>query len=184
MNLLLGFLEPIDGDILFNDSIANAQKRKEFWKDIAYCRQRTFLIYDKLLKNITLDENHINEGLLKEAIKASGLKELLDKFPEGINHIISENGKNISGGQRKRISIARTLYKNAGLIILDEPFTELDESSGQLILRHLVNLSRQGKMIILTTHDNKYHSYCNKIISLDAIGSKDPANPYARVSGK
>ena len=81
-----------------------------------------------------------------------------------------ENGKNISGGQQQRIAIARALYKNADLVLLDEPFNELDEESEISLLEHFQDLAQKGKLIILITHNKKSLSYCNKIISLDEQG--------------
>ena len=81
--------------------------------------------------------------------------------------MIAENGKNISGGQQQRINIARALYKDAELILLDEPFNELDEASALSLVKHFDQLSSLGKIVIMITHDSKNLSYCNKIISLD-----------------
>lgn len=89
------------------------------------------------------------------------------QFPEGLNKMIMENGKNISGGQQQRITIARALYKNADLILLDEPFNELDEDAEISLLKHFRELAQQGKLVILITHNKKSLSYCTKIISLD-----------------
>ena len=80
--------------------------------------------------------------------------------------MITENGKNISGGQQQRIAIARALYKDADLVLLDEPFNELDEASVVSILGHFREMADAGKIVILVTHDKLSLSYCNKIISL------------------
>ncbi len=92
---------------------------------------------------------------------------IIAQYPEGLEKIITENGKNISGGQRQRIAIARALYKNAGLLILDEPFNELDNNSENKLLLHLQELSHAGTIIILITHNKKSLLFCNTIISLD-----------------
>ena len=81
--------------------------------------------------------------------------------------MISENGKNISGGQQQRIALARALYKQAEVFLLDEPFNELDEASETILLQHFQALARAGKIVIMITHDRKSLSYCNQIISLD-----------------
>ena len=125
------------------------------------------MIYDSIINNITLAENFYDTQRLESAINAAGLRELIDKYPERINKIITEDGKNISGGQRQRIAIARALYKDADLIILDEPFNELDRNSENLFLQHFTELSKQGKIILLITHNKESLSFCNKIISLD-----------------
>jgi ABC-type transport system involved in cytochrome bd biosynthesis fused ATPase/permease subunit len=79
-----------------------------------------------------------------------------------------ESGKDLSGGQRQRIAVARAMYKNADLVILDEPFNELDEKSEHCLLNIFQKLAQAGKLIILITHDKKSLSFCNKILSLDA----------------
>jgi ABC-type bacteriocin/lantibiotic exporter with double-glycine peptidase domain len=114
-----------------------------------------------------LEEEGYNMENLQYALMVSGLDGFIAKLPEGPDKIITENGKNISGGQQQRIAIARALYKKAGLILLDEPFNELDEVSTISLLEHFRELSLTGKIVIMITHDKKSLSYCNKIISLD-----------------
>lgn len=167
VNLLLGFLHADSGSIYINNILTTGAERQQYWKNISYVKQQQLLIYDSIINNITLAENFYDTQKLEDAITASGLRELIDKSSEGINTIISEDGKNISGGQRQRIAIARALYKDAGLIILDEPFNELDRNSENLLLQHFTKLSKQGKIIILITHNKESLSFCNKIISLD-----------------
>ena len=167
VNLLLGFIDIESGNIMFNDTITSADDRKQYWQNIAYVKQQPFLIHESIVKNITLDENDYDVELLNEVIKATGLEQLVNQFPEGMNKLITENGKNISGGQRQRIVIARALYKNANLIILDEPFNELDRASENNLLNYCKQLCAKGKMIILVTHNKESLLYCNKIISLD-----------------
>ena len=81
--------------------------------------------------------------------------------------MVAENAKNISGGQRQRISLARALYRDADLILLDEPFSELDEISEVVLLNHLRQLADNGKIIVMVTHNKKALSFCNKTILLD-----------------
>jgi ABC-type transport system involved in cytochrome bd biosynthesis fused ATPase/permease subunit len=116
-----------------------------------------------------MNEGKRDEQRLKLALEASGLCGLLVKFPSDLQKIITENGRNISGGQRQRIAVARALYKQADLILLDEPFNELDEESELAMLHHFKKLSQTGKMIILVTHNKQSLSFCDKIISLDEI---------------
>jgi ABC-type bacteriocin/lantibiotic exporter with double-glycine peptidase domain len=120
------------------------------------------------LTNITLGHGNYDEERLQEAVKASGMDAVLAQLPKGLHTVITENGKNISGGQRQRIALARAFYKNADLLLLDEPFNELDEAAETRILQYLRTLSQQGKMIVLITHNKNSLSFCSKIISLDA----------------
>ncbi len=169
IHLLLGFLDPCSGIISVNGIIADCIARQQYWKAISYVKQQSFLIHDTILRNITMNEDRCDEDRLIQAVEASGLSGTLIKFPSDLQKIVSENGRNISGGQRQRIAIARALYKEADLVILDEPFNELDEESELAMLRHFKKLSQRGKMIILVTHNKQSLLFCDKIISLDEI---------------
>ena len=167
LNLLLGFLQPAAGEIIINGRPVNSQALKHCWPFISYVRQQGFFIHDTVLRNITLEEEEYNHGNLAAALDVSGLINVLLQFPEGMEKVITENGKNISGGQQQRIAIARALYKNAPIILLDEPFNELDEAATLSLLQHFKELAASGKSVLMITHDKKSLSYCNKIISLD-----------------
>jgi ABC-type bacteriocin/lantibiotic exporter with double-glycine peptidase domain len=167
VNLLLGFLQPTAGCILINNEKLNHGELKNNWPSIAYMRQQSFLIHDSILRNITLDENSFDKEKLEKAIHISGISEMVQSFPEGLNKIIAENGKNISGGQQQRIALARTIYKDADLMLLDEPLNELDEPSQEKILEQLSRLCKNGKTIILISHNRNSISYSTKTIFLD-----------------
>jgi ABC-type bacteriocin/lantibiotic exporter with double-glycine peptidase domain len=166
-NLMLGFLAPSSGGIFFNDASVDKDEIKKYWPSIAYVRQQSFFIHDTILRNITLEEDGHSHENLQLALQISGVDELIEKFPGGLDHFITENGKNISGGQQQRIALARAVYKNVDLVLLDEPFNELDEGSETRLLEHFRVLCGNGKLVIMITHDKKSLAYCNKIISLD-----------------
>ena len=167
LNILLGFLAPQEGNVLINDVSLNKDSLKVYWPSIAYVRQQSFFIHDTLLRNITLEEDNYNKSNLEYAVSVSGLAAFIGEHTSGLDTIITENAKNISGGQQQRIAIARALYKNADMILLDEPFNELDEASEKLLLTHFSELAKQGKIVILITHNKASLTWCNKIISLD-----------------
>lgn len=167
LNLLLGFVEPVSGKIFVNDTAVSKEELKQYWPSIAYVRQQSFFIHDSLLRNVTLQENDHDQKNLQSSLRISGLDAFAATAEEGMEKLITENGKNISGGQQQRIAVARALYKNADLILLDEPFNELDEDAEKALLEHFRELSATGKLVILITHDKRNLSYCTKIISLD-----------------
>ncbi|MGZ3764065.1 MAG: ATP-binding cassette domain-containing protein, partial [Mucilaginibacter sp.] len=133
VNILLGFIEQQDGLISINNKIAAANDRKNYRNRVSYIKQQPFFLHDTVWRNITLQEDSYDERKLNEAICFCGLDLLLDKHPEGRDMIITENGKNISGGQRQRVMLARALYHGFDLLILDEPFGEMDQVSENAI---------------------------------------------------
>ena len=167
LHLLLGFLQPGDGKIYVNDTLVPASELRDYWPSIAYVRQQVFLLHDTLGRNVTLEEQEGDRARLIDALHITGLESWTNEVPGYMDKIITENGRNISGGQHQRIALARALYKDADLILLDEPFNELDQSSVHRLLKHFQTLAQQGKMVIMVTHDGESLAYCNKIVSLN-----------------
>jgi len=167
VNLLLGFLEQDNGTISINSIETNSSDRQRFWDRIAYCKQQSFFINDSILKNITLTEDVYDSSRLENVLSFCGVDNMLGQYPEGINKLITENGKNISGGQKQRLMLARALYHDFDLLILDEPFSELDDVAEKTLLIKLKLLAQKGKMIIMITHNKSSLSFCNKLISLN-----------------
>jgi ABC-type multidrug transport system fused ATPase/permease subunit len=169
INLLLGFLESDKGQIEFNSQALKASERRLFWSKISYLKQDTFIINDTILKNITLDDKDFDKKLLEEAFYASGLDAFISKQEAGIDYVIAENGKNISGGQMQRIGLARAFYKKADVYIFDEAMNELDDESERLILIQLKKLTDQGHIVLLVSHNSRSQIYCNKTITLEDV---------------
>jgi len=164
-NLLLGFLEPDCGSIYLNNKTT---ERQLFRNKISYVKQQPFFINDSIVNNITLTDDNYDLNKLNEVLAFCGIDSFLAEYPEGLQKTIKENGKNISGGQRQRIMLARALYHDFDLLILDEPFSEMHTEAENCILSKLKSLTRQGKMILFITHNKRSLSFCNKIFSLDA----------------
>ena len=130
-------------------------------------KQEPFILHDTILNNITFEEEFHSTELLARAVKATSLEKMMEVPVDGSEWFLRENGKNISGGQRQRIAIARALYKDADLIILDEPFNELDRISENSLLNFFRDLARHGKIVVLITHNAESLAFCDNIISLD-----------------
>jgi ABC-type multidrug transport system fused ATPase/permease subunit len=167
MHILLGFIEQDGGIISINNKIKTATERKDYRNRISYIKQQPFFVHDTVVNNVVLGEEGYDEGRLTEIMTFCGLDTILGQHPEGKELIITENGKNLSGGQRQRIMLARALYYDFDLLILDEPFSEMDQASENDLLNHLQLLAGRGKMIIFITHNKAGLTFCNKIITLD-----------------
>nr|WP_242696372.1 ATP-binding cassette domain-containing protein [Longitalea luteola] len=166
LHILLGFITPQSGRLCINEQPVNTEERKQYWPQIAYVKQQPFFMYDTLLANITLDGQHYHQQRLHKALDTAGISAWMPSLPAGIYTLLTENAKNISGGQRQRIALARALYKEANVLLLDEPFSELDEKAEEKLLQHLQQLAASGKIVILITHNKTSLQACSKIISL------------------
>lgn len=167
LNLILGFLNPIDGNIQV-DNIKISQNIKNWQKLIGYVPQKTFIANDTLKQNIAFGENYneIDNSSVERAIALSKLDDFVDALPNGLNEIINEKGQNISGGQIQRIGIARALYRNPKLLILDEPTSSLDKDSEKEIFKNLLDL-KENLTIILVSHNPELIKLCDNILDLD-----------------
>ena len=90
-----------------------------------------------------------SEKQINEVVERAGLKSFVQSLPNGLNTVINENGNNISGGEKQRISIARALLKNADLLIYDEPASNLDRTTAKEIENILL---KENKTCIMITH--------------------------------
>lgn len=139
LRLLRKYFNPNDGDIIIDGVSLKDVKKNDYYGRIANIEQNIFLFEDTIRNNLTLYKEYSDEEL-ENAIKKAGLKDFIDSNPEGLDYMILDNGKNISGGEKSRIAIARGLINNANIIFLDEAFASLDRARVKEIEKSLVNL--------------------------------------------
>ncbi len=150
---LLLRLYNIDANMLFVDGhdIMNLPL-KTVRNNIAYVPQDNFLYGDKITRNIAFSEvNEIDIDKVYETANISGVKNDIDGFNNGFDTVLGERGITISGGQKQRVSIARALYKNANILILDDSLSAVDTETEKTIITNLRNI-RRGKTTIIIAH--------------------------------
>jgi len=165
LKLILGLLDPTKGKVLVDNQpvINNPNKWQE---KINFVPQDVFILDDSLKNNITLEitEKQIDFDKLESAIDASNLRSFVNSLSAGYNTILGDKGSRISGGQKQRIGIARAMYANSEVIILDESTSSIDEKSQNEILTKLKQL--KNKTVIFITHDSKIKKHCDEIYLL------------------
>ena len=151
-NLMLGLYEPSTGQIL-SDGEDIFKNPKSYQSLIGYVPQSIFLLDDTIKNNIAfgIDEKNILEKNIIETIKYSSLENFVEKLPNKLNQFVGEGGIKISGGEKQRIGIARALYRNPQLLILDEPTTALDRNTEKKIINE-IELLKNNTTIFLITH--------------------------------
>ena len=113
-----------------------------------------------------IEPEKIDKKLMEYALKSAKLIELNQKLSNSTNSRVGENGVRLSGGQRQRIGIARALYRNPSILLLDEATNSLDKDTENQILDVIGNLKKE-KTIILISHNKNSLRYCDRIISLN-----------------
>jgi len=165
-NILTGLLQPTSGQLLV-DNIDITSDVYELQKFIGYVPQNIFLVDDTLQQNIAfgIPDEEIDAVQLASVIEASQLGPVVDKLPEGIDSIVGERGIKLSGGQRQRIGIARALYNNPEILILDEGTSALDTETENYIMEAVAHL--KGKLtILLIAHRYSTLHFCDIVYKM------------------
>lgn len=152
VDALLGLLRVDKGSISV-DGINIYSALKAWRHNIGYIPQNIYLADDTLRHNVAfgISANEISDAQFWNAVEASLLKDLIEQLPEKENTMIGENGVRLSGGQRQRIGIARALYHNPRLLIMDEGTSALDSVTEKYIIDAIENL-RNDRTIIMIAH--------------------------------
>ena len=166
IDLIIGILNPSKGDIFVDDS--NIKINKRLWQNnIGYIPQFIYLIDDTIKKNIALGvrEDKIDEKKITESIKISQMENFVKELPNKANTKIGELGVRLSGGQRQRIGIARALYFDPNLLVLDEATSSLDEATEKEIIDSISHM-RGKKTIIISSHKKSILNECDEIFEI------------------
>tara|TARA_B100000963_G_scaffold172385_1_gene149921 strand:- start:8418 stop:10112 length:1695 start_codon:yes stop_codon:yes gene_type:complete len=167
ISLIMGLLSPDKGNILV-DNIDIQSKIKSWQNIIAYVPQKIFLVDDTIENNIALgeEENIIDKKKLKISAKKSGL-DLDTMFYKGGKTMVGESGVRLSSGQIQRIGIARALYKNSEILILDEFTSSLDKKNEEKIMKTIIDL-KKTHTIIMISHNSELVKLCDKKIFISS----------------
>lgn len=150
---LLQNLYPIkEGKINIGDFDLKHVHYKSLRKIIGVIPQQLNLFSGNIIENIALGESFPNIQRILELSKQLGIHEFVEKLPNGFETQIGENGAMLSGGQKQRIAIARALYKNPEILLMDEATASLDTNSEQIVKEVIDNFKSQGKTIIVIAH--------------------------------
>ena len=166
VDVILGLLKPSFGTIKIDGF--DVSKTLGTWQSkIGYVPQNIVLIDDTIRNNIAFGINvdDINDDMVHNAINLSHLTNFINSLPDGIQTKVGERGVRLSGGQRQRIGIARALYSNPSVIILDEATSSLDNATEKSIMNE-INEFKNDKTIIVIAHRTNTLEKCDIIYQL------------------
>ena len=151
LKFIMGFEHPDKGKILANNDaeIININL-KNYYEHISYIDQSTYLLNGTIKENILLGEDIPGEKLL-DIINKSQLTEFIKRQPKGLDTMLTSNGHNISGGEKQRIALARSLVKNVDFILIDESTSQLDKVNRRAIEEIILNFKDVG--VIYVSHN-------------------------------
>ena len=149
IKLLMRYYKDYNGDILIDNKDIHKIFSNDLYKNMSMIQQNVFMFDDSIKENIKLFANYSDEEVLSICDR-SGLSNLISRLPNGINSLVGENGNKLSGGEKQRIAIARSLINNTKILILDESTSALDNETAYNLESSLLSIN--DLTLIVVTH--------------------------------
>lgn len=167
VDILLGLFTPCSGVVLLDGIDINTNLRG--WQDqIGYVSQSIFLTDDTLRRNIAfgLASDQIDENSVLRAVREAQLSDFVKDLPQGIDTVVGERGVRLSGGQRQRIGIARALYHDPAVLVLDEATSSLDTTTERGVM-DAIQILHGKKTLIVVAHRLSTVEQCDRLYRLE-----------------
>ena len=164
--LLFRFYDPSNGEILINSKNIKNYKQESLRQIIGIVPQDTVLFNDTIYYNISYGKPGSTREEIINAAKIAGIHNFIESIPEQYNTIVGERGLKLSGGEKQRVAIARTVLKNPSIFFFDEATSALDSSTEKEIIQNLEKIS-EGKTTLIIAHRLSTVSKADNIIVID-----------------
>jgi ABC-type bacteriocin/lantibiotic exporter with double-glycine peptidase domain len=159
LNIILGLIKANSGKTVVDGKIIDPYHNVLYQNLFSLVPQDIFIFNDSLKRNVILN-NHYNKKRYFNCLKVVGLLDELSLYINDSTLLLGENGSALSGGQKQKVGIARGLYSNSDIVILDEPTSAMDEKNEDLLICELKRL-RNKKTFIIVSHSHTVLSNCD-----------------------
>jgi ATP-binding cassette subfamily C exporter for protease/lipase len=167
--LLVGVWPAMMGKVRLDGADIYAWNKAELGPHVGYLPQDIELFSGTVAENIARFGDIDSEKVV-QAAKRAGVHDLILHFPEGYDTKLGDGGAGLSGGQKQRLGLARAMYDDPSLIVLDEPNSNLDEAGEQALVNAVLDLRQRGKTIVLITHRPSAISVTTKLLLMNDGG--------------
>lgn len=164
VDLILRLHSPTKGEILLDNIDVKEIDKNSYLKEISVLNQESYLFNLSIRENFNLVENDIKKQ--EEMCKLTGIDKFIKTLPKGYDTIIDENSHNISGGQKRLLSLTRTLLKDAKILIFDEATSSLDTDKIQNVI-NVLNELKKNHTVIVITHKEEIENIADEVITIN-----------------
>ena len=164
LNILLGAVSAYKGEVCFYGSDMKTLAQEDVWKHIAYIDQNRYLMSGTVAYNIFQD-NVVETNDVEDILRRTNLNKDIDKLENGLDTVVATGGANLSGGQKEKITMGRALFKDADILVFDEPSSALGEESEQRLI-DTIDMCK-NKTVIIVTHRKDMLKKCDRIYKVD-----------------
>lgn len=152
INILSGFLQPTSGELEVNGYKLSSFSTENWQQQILYIPQKPYIFNDTIAKNVSFYTPNVTKEQIENACKLAGLTDMIEHLPNGIDEVIGESGRMVSGGQEQRIALARGfLDQTRNILLFDEPTAHLDIETEYEIKQSMLPLF-DNKLVFFATH--------------------------------
>jgi len=166
VKLISGVYTPSEGNITYGPYDISALHQSDFRENVVYLGQNVGIFSGTIRENLCVGREDISDQELSDALKLSGFENILKKFPNGLSFFVSEGGRELSGGQRQILALARAFISQPNVIILDEPTSAMDPRHENLFVKNLGNFTKD-KTFIVVTHRKPILSIVDRILVIE-----------------
>jgi ATP-binding cassette subfamily B protein len=168
VDLIMGLIKPTKGDVAIDGVPLSENKYSGWYNMISHVPQEIFLSDATIKENIAYGKNisDIDIERVKDTLKLVHLYEFIESLPDQLNTIIGERGVRLSGGQKQRLGIARALYKDANLLVIDEGTSALDVETEKRVLQNIHHTCEE-LTVIMIAHRLETLKNCDRILVVD-----------------
>ena len=152
VHLLLNLYPIQNGGIFIGEHNMKYLEKKNLRSLISVVPQKIDLFHGNIVENIAVGEQDVNMEKILAISKSLGLMSFIESLPLGFKTYLGENGTTLSGGQKQRIAIARALYRDPEILVLDEATSSLDSNSETYVQKAMIHLRDQGKTVVVISH--------------------------------
>ncbi|GAA1877458.1 ABC transporter ATP-binding protein [Lapillicoccus jejuensis] len=175
LQLLLRLYDVDAGRVLVDGTDLRCTTRRSLTRVVGYLPQDPWLLDASLADNIAYGAPAPSPSAVRDAARVAHVEEFLDELPDGLDTVLGQDAARLSGGQRRRVALARAVVGGAPVLLLDEPTASLDDESARVVVDAIRSVAR-GRTVVVVTHDERVAAVADRVVRLERRRPLDPTD--------